>query len=92
MFLDITVTYCQTSFNRFLETFLPRQSLEPLRDQIGKHYNCEKSYGGDYNLCLRYIIPDASFTYNTRDLIDSYTEKTYATYYGFPNDKLAYHV
>ncbi|KAK2686619.1 hypothetical protein QWA68_015892 [Fusarium oxysporum] len=78
--------YCQMS----IETFLPSQSLEPLRDQIGKHHNCEKSYGGDYNLCLGYIIHDASFICNTRDLIDSYAEKTYAIYDGFSNDKLAY--
>ncbi|KAH7205043.1 hypothetical protein BKA60DRAFT_404462, partial [Fusarium oxysporum] len=66
-------------------------SLEPLRDQIGKHYDCKKNYGGDYNLYLRYVIRDASFTCNARDPIDSYSEKTYAMNYGFPSDKLAYH-
>ncbi|KAF6515169.1 hypothetical protein HZS61_005075 [Fusarium oxysporum f. sp. conglutinans] len=84
--------------SRKVDSALPAPTIctslfpEYLTFSIGKHYDCEKSYGGDYNLCLRYIIPDASFTYNTRDLIDSCTEKTYATYYGFPNDKLAYHV
>lgn len=50
-----------------------------------------KDYDGDYNLCLRHVIRDASFTCNTRDLLDSYPEQAYAMNYGFPNDSLAYH-
>ncbi|KAF5027024.1 hypothetical protein F66182_900 [Fusarium sp. NRRL 66182] len=81
----------QDTFDTFLARFLPGAELESLREQIVDHYDCENNYGGDYNLCLRYIIRDASFTCNTRDLIDSYTEQTYAMNYGYPNDELAYH-
>ncbi|WAO88845.1 Hypothetical protein NCS54_00620700 [Fusarium falciforme] len=63
-----------------------------LRTKIANHYNCVKDYKGDYNLCLRHVIRDASFTCNTRDLLDSYPQQAYAMNYGFPNDKLAYHV
>lgn len=75
----------------FLKAFLPGQKLEPLRKQIADHYDCEKNYGGDYHLCLRYVIRDSSFGCNTRDLIDAFSEKTYAMNYAYPTDDLAFH-
>ncbi|KAJ3534189.1 hypothetical protein NM208_g7645 [Fusarium decemcellulare] len=81
----------QKSFNNFLEMFLPGDSLTCVREKIADQYNCETKYKGDYNLCLRYVIRDSSFTCNTRDLIDSYKEQTYAMDYGYPNDDLAFH-
>jgi carboxylesterase type B len=79
------------SFMGFLMAFLPGQKLEPLRKQIADHYDCEGNYGGDYHLCLRYVIRDSSFGCNTRDLIDAFSEKTYAMNYAYPTDDLAFH-
>ncbi|EEU39938.1 uncharacterized protein NECHADRAFT_79670 [Fusarium vanettenii 77-13-4] len=80
-----------TTFYGFLTKFLPGESYGPLRKKIADQYNCVKDYGGDYNLCLRHVIRDASFTCNTRDLLDAYPKQAYAMNYGFPNDDLAYH-
>ncbi|KAI8677529.1 COesterase domain-containing protein [Fusarium sp. Ph1] len=80
-----------TTFYGFLTKFLPGDSYAPLRTRIANHYNCVRDYKGDYNLCLRHVIRDASFTCNTRDLLDSYPDQAYAMNYGFPNDALAYH-
>ncbi|KAK7414164.1 hypothetical protein QQX98_006950 [Neonectria punicea] len=80
-----------TTFYEFLTKFLPGESLAPLRTKIANQYNCVKNYKGDYNICLRHVIRDASFTCNTRDLLDSYPQQAYAMNYGFPNDDLAYH-
>ncbi|UPK90245.1 hypothetical protein LCI18_001180 [Fusarium solani-melongenae] len=71
--------------------FSQSDSYAPLRTKIANQYNCVRDYKGDYNLCLRHVIRDAYFTFNTRDLLDSYPEQAYAMNYGFPNDKLAYH-
>ncbi|KAM0189080.1 hypothetical protein ACHAPQ_010189 [Fusarium lateritium] len=79
------------SFMGFLVAFLPGQKLEPLRKRIADHYDCENNYGGDYHLCLRYVIRDSSFGCNTRDLIDAFSEKTYAMNYAYPTDDLAFH-
>ncbi|KAI8679046.1 COesterase domain-containing protein [Fusarium keratoplasticum] len=80
-----------TTFYGFLTKFLPGESYAPLRTKIANQYNCVKDYKGDYNLCLRHVIRDASFTCNTRDLLDSYPQQAYAMNYGFPNDALAVH-
>ncbi|KAF4466953.1 carboxylesterase family [Fusarium albosuccineum] len=81
----------QKSFNHFLNMFLPGDNLRSVRGQIADQYNCNGTFKGNYSLCLRHVIRDSSFTCNTRDLIDSYTEQTYAMNYGYPNDDLAYH-
>ncbi|KAF4343780.1 cholinesterase [Fusarium beomiforme] len=62
-----------------------------LRTKIAGQYNCTRDYNGDYNLCLRHVIRDSSFTCNTRDLLDAYPKQAYAMNYGFPDDNLAYH-
>ncbi|KAM0343766.1 hypothetical protein ACHAPU_008193 [Fusarium lateritium] len=79
------------TFMDFLGRFLPGQKLEPLRKKIADHYDCENNYGGDYNLCLRYVIRDSSFTCNTRDLVDAFSGQAYAMNYAYPTDDLAYH-
>ncbi|KAH6949434.1 Alpha/Beta hydrolase protein [Fusarium avenaceum] len=80
-----------TTFYGFLDKFLPGQELTSVRAKIAKQYNCTADFKGDYNLCLRQVIRDASFTCNTRDLLDAYPKQAYAMNYGFPNDSLAYH-
>ncbi|KAF4990586.1 hypothetical protein FGRMN_8401 [Fusarium graminum] len=79
------------TFFDFLDKFLPGQKLTPIRTEIANMYDCEKDFGGDYNMCLRHVIRDASFTCNTRDLLDAYPGQAYAMNYGFPNDTLALH-
>ncbi|KAH7466618.1 hypothetical protein FOMA001_g16031 [Fusarium oxysporum f. sp. matthiolae] len=79
------------TFYGFLEKFLPGQNLGSVRAKIAKQYNCTTDFKGNYSLCLRNVIRDASFTCNTRDLLDAYPKQAYAMNYGFPNDSLAYH-
>ncbi|KAF5626998.1 carboxylesterase family [Fusarium sp. NRRL 52700] len=79
------------SFYGFLAKFLPGEKLAELRTEIAEQYDCVKNYGGNYKKCLRHIIRDASFTCNTRDLIDAYPQQAYAMNYGFPNDSHAFH-
>ncbi|RSL48983.1 hypothetical protein CEP54_012650 [Fusarium duplospermum] len=79
----------EKTFNDFLAIFLP--GLKTQQDAIKKQYDCQNRFSGNYSLCLRAIIQDASFTCNTRDFIQSYNNQTYAMNYGFPDDNLAYH-
>ncbi|KAF4951364.1 hypothetical protein FGADI_7562 [Fusarium gaditjirri] len=79
------------TFYGFLEKFLPGENLTFVRAKIANHYDCATKFKGNYSLCLRHIIRDASFTCNTRDLLDAYPKQAYAMNYGFPNDDLAYH-
>ncbi|KAF5671212.1 carboxylesterase family [Fusarium heterosporum] len=89
-FTPTGVTSNATFFD-FLESFLPGQNLTSVRTDIANMYDCEKHFGGDYNICLRHVIRDASFTCNTRDLLDAYPGQAYAMNYGFPDDNLALH-
>ncbi|KAI8721396.1 COesterase domain-containing protein [Fusarium sp. LHS14.1] len=82
------VSHCANDAQRFTPD---SEMYAPLRTKIANKYNCVRDYGGDYNLCLRHVIRDASFTCNTRDLLDSYPKQAYAMNYGFPNDDMAYH-
>ncbi|ODA77263.1 hypothetical protein RJ55_06890 [Drechmeria coniospora] len=81
----------QTRFDEFLTTFLPGAVLEPERDKIRAQYDCLTKFGGDFQECIATVIRDASFTCNTRDLFDSYSDRSYMMHYGFPLDKYAYH-
>ncbi|KAF5565588.1 cholinesterase [Fusarium napiforme] len=79
------------AFYGFLANFLPGDKLAPVRTEIAEYYDCDKNYDGNYKKCLHDIIRDASFTCNTRDLIDAYPQQAYAMNYGFPNDSYAFH-
>ncbi|KAF4439799.1 carboxylesterase family [Fusarium acutatum] len=79
------------TFYEFLTKFLPGEKLAHLRTEIAEQYDCANNYDGNYNKCLRHIIRDASFTCNTRDLIDAYPRQADAMNYGFLNDSHALH-
>ncbi|KAJ3537216.1 hypothetical protein NM208_g6408 [Fusarium decemcellulare] len=59
--------------------------------KIANQYNCVENYKGGYNIYLRHVIRDTSFTCNTRDALDSYPQQAYVMSCGFPNDDLPYH-
>ncbi|KAF9874688.1 acetylcholinesterase [Colletotrichum karsti] len=81
----------QEKFNSFLATFFPGDKLSNVRDQIRQQYSCADHHHGNYTTCLKEIIQDSSFTCNTRDLFDSYPDRSYMMEYAYPLRILAYH-
>jgi carboxylesterase type B len=80
------------TFNDFLNLFLPGDSLAQAREAIAAKYNCTLSpWKGDYNECVGTIIRDSSFTCNTRQLFDAYSNNSYMLRFAFPTDKTAVH-
>lgn len=75
-----------TTFNDYLNLFMPEVNLALVRAAILKQYSCESApYHGDYRLCVSTLIRDLSFTCNTRQLYDAYPGKArYMMQYSFP--------
>lgn len=81
----------ETTFNDFLQLFLPGDHLDRIRKQIAEQYNCTTLFNGDYTKCIATTIRDASFTCNTRDLYSAYPTMAYMMRYSFPTEYFAYH-
>ncbi|KND89160.1 Lipase 1 [Tolypocladium ophioglossoides CBS 100239] len=81
----------QTMFDELLNVFLPGDQQKPQREAIRQQYNCTIKFEGDFTACIATLIRDAAFTCNTRDLFDSYPDKSYMMEYGFPSNADAYH-
>ncbi|CAG9983370.1 unnamed protein product [Clonostachys byssicola] len=81
----------ETTFDAFLNEFLPGPALAPQRVAIKKQYDCKEKWYDDYPLCVTAIISDAVFTCNTRDLATAYPGISYMMEFAFPVDWLAFH-
>jgi hypothetical protein len=72
-------------FFAFVEKFFPSPKLQPVRDRIrAKYYDGTCKYWWDGHiapsLCLQYVIRDAFFVCNTRQLFDAYSQVGTAMY------------
>lgn len=90
MFTPENITSME-KFIEFLNTFLPGEDLEDVRQKIIQQYDCKKDFDSDYTECIATVIRDASFTCNTRDLFDAYPDKSHMMRYGFPIPEFALH-
>ena len=82
-----TPTYVvnQSTFDYFLDQFMPEPRLAPVKDLVRQQYDCSISpYNSDFQFCLRTLIRDAVFTCNTRLLFNKYYGKAYMMQYSFP--------
>ncbi|KAH9231140.1 hypothetical protein K456DRAFT_1841511 [Colletotrichum gloeosporioides 23] len=81
----------QAKFNSYLAMMFPGENLSHIRDQIRQQYKCSAFHHDNHTTCLKEVIQDSTFTCNTRDLYDAYSDRSYMMEYAYPFRVLAYH-